>query len=124
MGSAHLVDNLLSANKLVAAIITSNTSYGKELSNLAKIYITNTKYSGCNNSFIFKLAIFRDIYLRANVLTKSKMKLFPTLFKSLVLDYYYSIISISTVTINFDQVCNSIRNYFKEAEYKQCGFSK
>lgn len=41
------------------------------------------------------------------------------MLKSLVLDYYYFYISISAITLNFDQVCNFIRKYFEKAEYKQ-----
>lgn len=52
------------------------------------------------------------------------MKAFFTILQSLVLDYFYSNISISVVTMNFNQVCNFIRNYFEEAKYKQNIFSK
>ena len=41
------------------------------------------------------------------------------MLKGLALDYYYSNISTSAVALNFGQVCNSIRNYFEKAKYKQ-----
>lgn len=41
------------------------------------------------------------------------------MLKGLALDYYDSNINTSTIAINFDQVCNSINNYFERAEYKQ-----
>lgn len=100
-------------------MITTNIGHGKELSNLAKIYINNTKYSGWNNSFTFKLAIFYNIYSRADVLSKAKVKTFSIIFKDLALDYYYSNINTSTIAINFDKVYNSIKNYFEGVEYKQ-----
>ena len=96
----------------------------KKLSNLAKIYTNDAKYSGRNNSFTFKLTIFHNICSRADIPLKAKMKAFPIMLKSLALNYYYSNISVSIVTINFDQVCNFIRNYFKGAEYKQSVFLK
>ena len=108
-----------SAVYTIPAMLNTSTGYGRELSNLAKIYIDNAKYSGRNDSFTFKLAIFHNICLRADVPPKAKMKAFPIMFKGLALDYYYSNISISAVAMNFDQVCNSIRNYFEGAEYKQ-----
>ncbi len=46
------------------------------------------------------------------------------MLKGLALDYYYSNISTSAVAMNFDQVCNSIRNYFEGAEYKRSVLSK
>lgn len=104
--------------------VTTNISHSRELSNLAKIYTDDAKYSSRNNSFTFKLASFYDIYSRADVLPKAKMKAFPIMFKGLALDYYYLNISTSIIIINFDQVFNSIRNYFERAEYKQSIFSK
>ena len=70
-----------------------STRYSKELSYLAKIYTDNRKYIGRNDSFIFKLAIFHNICLRVDVSLEVKMKVFPTMLKSLALDYYYSNIS-------------------------------
>lgn len=99
----------------ITIIIT--ISYSKELLNLIKTYINKEKYNGYNNSFIFKLAIFHNIYLKANFLLKAKMKAFSTIFKSLALNYYYSNVSTNSA-INFDQVCNFIRNYFENAKYK------
>lgn len=52
------------------------------------------------------------------------MKTFSTILKSLVLDYYYLNISTNIIIINFDQVCNSNKNYFERSKYKQNVFSK
>ena len=40
------------------------------------------------------------------------------MLKGLVLDYYYSNINTSG-NMNFDQLCNSIKNYFEGVVYKQ-----
>ena len=105
-----------SASYPPAATITTSIGHGRELLNLAKIYTNDAKYCDRNDKFIFKLAIFYDICLRADVLPEAKIKAFPTMLKGLTLDYYYSNISISAVAMNFYQVCNSIKNYFKRAE--------
>lgn len=91
---------LLSANYLSTAMVTTSISHGKKLSDLAKIYTKDVKYSNSNDSFTFKLAIFYNICSKADVLSKTKMKAFFTMLKSLALDYYYSNISISVVAIN------------------------
>ena len=117
--TAPIFQNSPSASHPPAAMITTSIGHGRELSNLAKIYTDDAKYNGRNDSFIFKLAIFHDICSRADVPSEAKMKAFPTMLKGLALDYYYSNISTSTVAMNFDQVCNSIKNYFEGAEYKR-----
>ena len=42
-------------------------TYGKELANLAKLYTDESKYSGKNNNFNFKLTIFIDLCQKANI---------------------------------------------------------
>lgn len=108
---------------LLATTVTTSIGHSRELLNLAKININEVKYSGCNNSFTFKLATFHDICSRVNISPKPKMKVFSTMLKSLALNYYYSNITISDA-INFDQVSNSIRNYFERVKYKQSISSK
>lgn len=121
---AYVAQNFPSIINLSAETSTISIGHSRELSNLAKIYTNDAKYSGCNDSFIFKLEIFHDICARADVPPEAKMKTFPTMLKSLALNYYYSNISTSAVTLNFDPVCNSIKNYFKRAKYKRTILSK
>ena len=40
---------------------TTITDYGKEIANIAKIYIKEQKYSGINESLNYKLIIFYNI---------------------------------------------------------------
>lgn len=103
MESKYFVYNYLFIRNSLA-ITTTRTGYKRNLSNLAKIYIDNAKYSGRNDNFTFKLAVFYDICLRANITSKVKMKVFLTMLKGLALNYYYSNISTNTVVTNFDQV--------------------
>ena len=63
--------------------------YRQELSIIIKMYTKKSKYKGDRDSFNFKLAIFYNIYRRADVLYKTKVKAFPIILKGLVLDFYY-----------------------------------
>lgn len=102
MGPAHLVHNSSLANNPPMAIIIFSMSHGKELSNLAKIYTDNTKYSGHNHSFTFKLSIVHNICSRANLLPEAKINRFFIIFKRPALDKYPSNIGISNIVINSD----------------------
>ena len=62
-----------------------------------KISNIKAKYSNQNNSFTFKLVIFYNISIRANVLAKIKIKIFFIILKKLALDYYYLNINISSI---------------------------
>lgn len=79
-----------------------NIGYSRKLSNLAKTYTKNAKYSGRNNHFTFKLAIFYDICIRADIPPETKIKTFLTILKNLILDYYYYNIITNAVTLDFD----------------------
>jgi hypothetical protein len=71
-------------NKLISK------GYRQELGIIIKIYIEENKYRGNRDSFNFKLAIFYNIYRRANVLYKAKAKAFSIMLKGLALDFFYS----------------------------------
>ena len=90
-------------------MITTSIEHGREILNLAKIYTDDAKYSGHNNSFTFKLAIFHDICSRADVPPEAKMKAFPTMLKGPALANYSSNIDISGTAMNSNQVRYSIR---------------
>jgi hypothetical protein len=42
-------------------------NFGKELANLAKLYTKNTKYSGEDDNFNYKLMIFQDLCEKATL---------------------------------------------------------
>jgi hypothetical protein len=67
---------------------------------------------------LLKLTIFHDIYDRVDVSESVKLKAFLIMLKDLALDYYYSNMS-TDVSIIFDEVCFSMRNYFEDVEYRQ-----
>lgn len=109
---------------ILPTLLNTSIGYSRKLSNLTKIYIDNEKYSGYNDSFTFNQAIFYNICLRSDVCRQTKIKAFFTMLKDLVLNCYYSNISTYALTLDFDQVYNSIKNYFKEVKYKQNIFFK
>lgn len=74
IGPAHTVQNPPPTTSPPVVMLNTSTGHGRELSNLAKIYTDNTKYSGRKDSFTFKLAIFHDICLRADIPPETKMK--------------------------------------------------
>jgi hypothetical protein len=63
--------------------------YGRELGIIIKIYTEESKYGGNGDSFDFKLAIFYNIYRRANIPHKAKAKAFPIMLKGLALNFFY-----------------------------------
>lgn len=103
---------------------TLSTGHGRELSNLARMYTDEQKYSGENDSLVFKMTIFHDICTRADVPPEARLKAFPTMLKGLALDFYYSNVSISGTATTLDQVCYSIQAYFEGAEHKRSVLSR
>ena len=101
MGLAYAVQNYIFAINLPSE---TNTGHGRQLSNLAKMYTKEAKYSSCNKSFTFKLAIFQDICSKADVPLEIKVKTLSTIYRGLTFDYYYSNISAGGVGPIFDHV--------------------
>lgn len=98
---------------------TAYRSYGKELANLTKMYTDEAKYSGENDSFVYKLTIFHDICYRADVPDEAKLKAFPTMLKGPALDYYYSNVTSNRLPVTFDGVCYAMHTYFEGEEYRR-----
>ena len=103
---------------------TTERDFGKELTNLAKIYTDESKYTGQDDNFDFKLVIFHDLCGRASVPEEAKVKAYPTMLSNLALDHYYTNLRNIAQTLSFDQLCNATRNYFEGPEYKQSILSK
>lgn len=93
-------------------MITRITDYGKKLLNLAKICTNKVKYSSWNNTFTLKLKIIHDICSLTDILPKTKMKAFFTIFKNLVLNNSLLNIDISNIIMNFDLIYYLIRKMY------------
>src|SRR6266516_285391 len=93
--------------------------FGKELTNLAKMYREDNKYSGEDDNFDFKLVIFHDHCSRADVPQEAKVKAYPTMLRGLALDHYYTNSKNVAQVLSFDQICDATRNYFEGPEYRR-----
>jgi hypothetical protein len=96
--------------------VTAAVNYGRDLVTLAKIYTEESKYSREDDNFDYKLIIFNDLYDRVGIPQEAKIKGFPTMLRSITLNFYYR--NKATYT-TFNSICNTIRNYFKGPEYKR-----
>lgn len=67
--------------------------------------------------------IFPDICAKTDISQKILLKLFFTILTSLVLDYYYLNINIST-NATFYKMYKLIQIHFKKAKYKKSVLSK
>ena len=54
------------------------------------MYTDESRYSGENDNFDYKLVIFHDLCSRADIPDDIKAKAYPTMLQSLTLDYYYT----------------------------------
>jgi hypothetical protein len=80
--------------------------YEQEFNIIIKIYIKESKYKSDRDSFNFKLAIFYDIYRRANIPYKAKAKAFPIMLKGLVLNFFYLNNTINKSS--FQDICSAV----------------
>ena len=94
-------------------------TYGKELANLTKLYIDESKYSGENDNFDFKLTIFTDLCQKADILKQEFSQAYSTMLRGLALDHYYTNLKSNPLSVPFDKLCEAIRNYFEGPEYKR-----
>ena len=57
------------------------------------MYTEDTKYSGKNDNFDYKLTIFYDLCKRALVPKEALSQAYPTMLRGLALDHYYTTLS-------------------------------
>ena len=84
----------------------TSKGYKQELNIIIKIYIEESKYKNNRNSFNFKLTIFYNIYRHTDILYKAKVKVFPTILKGLVLNFFYLNNTINKSS--FQDICSTI----------------
>ena len=83
------------------------------------MYSDEAKYNDENDSWNFKLIIFHDMCVKAEVSETAKLITFSIMLKNLALNYYYSNVSTQKLALNFVQTCVLISVYFEGAEYKR-----
>jgi len=86
---------------------------------LAKLYTDEAKYSGENDNFDFKLTIFTDLCQKADILKQEFSQAYSTMLRGLALDHYYTNLKSNPLSVSFDKLCESTRNYFEGSEYKR-----
>ena len=94
-------------------------TYGKELANLAKLYIDESKYSGENDNFDFKLTIFTDLCQKADILKQEFSQTYSIILRGLTLDHYYTNLKSNPLNVSFNKLYEFTRNYFEKSEYKR-----
>ena len=82
------------------------------------MYIKNKKYNGEDDNFNFKFTIFHYLYSRANISQEVKVKAYPIILRGLALNYYYTNLKNATITLLFNQICNTTYYYFKGPKYR------
>lgn len=94
------------------------SGFGKELSNLARIYNSEMKYTGDQDSFDYKMTIFLDNCKRADIPDHVLAKAYPIMLSGPAISHYYSNMA-SNNQATFKIMCQSTKNYFEGEEYKR-----
>ena len=84
-----------------------------------KLYTEEKKYSREGNSFDYKYSIFINLCEKVELPCDIYLKAFSTILKGVMLKYYYIIYKPNPRMTQLVDLCNSIYNTFKEAEFKR-----
>lgn len=101
--------------------LTLQGSFGREITNLTRLYTDEVKYSGEQDNFDFKFEIFQNYCLRAGVPKQVYTIAIPTMLRGLALKYYFTHLKDLTLLEN---VCAGLKSYFEGDEYKRDILSK
>jgi hypothetical protein len=87
---------------------------------VTKMYTDDLKYTGYNDNFDYKLAIFNNVCKRANLPDYLKATAFPAMLTGQALTHYFTnLTNANQQDPPFDQMCIAIRNHFENPEYKR-----
>ncbi|KAI0994367.1 hypothetical protein K3495_g13816 [Podosphaera aphanis] len=93
------------------------STYGREFSNLMKMYDDKLKYSGSKDSFDYKLTIFYDPCSKAGLYSDAYSISFSTMLRDDVLDYFYD--SVNNQGLSFEAMCSMVKSHIETDEHKQ-----
>ena len=66
--TALFIDVIAPPINIIAFIkVIATVNYSRDLATLAKMYMEESKYSGENNNFNYKLIIFNNLYNRVSI---------------------------------------------------------
>ena len=97
----------------------------RDITNLAKLYSDDQKYSGQEDNFDFHLIIFNNHCSQLGIQDDStKSKAYSLMLKGQALDHFFTNLRSTTATVPFNDLCNSTRNYFETTEYRRSQLNK
>src|SRR6266700_5062957 len=95
--------------------------WGKEISNVAKIYTEELKYNNTNGSFNYKLTIFYNIYNQSNVPQEAYNKALLIILIGLALNQYFN---GGLSNLLFKDTCRYLCGFFKGPSSKHKNLNK
>ena len=91
-------------------------NFGREITNLAKLYTDKVKYSSKQDNFDFKFKIFQNYCLRAGVPKQAYIIAIPSMLRGLALKYYFTHLKDLN---SLENICTGLKAYFEGDEYKR-----
>ena len=89
------------------------------MTNLAKLYTDEFKYSNKNDNFDFKLIIFINFCQKTDIFKQEFNQAYFIILRGLAFDYYYINFKSNSFNVSFNKLYEVICNYFKRSEYKR-----
>ena len=103
---------------------TTSSSYDRQMTNLAKVYIDEMKYERLDDSFHYKLIIYHDTCQRVGVSNEVKTLSFSTMLKNDALKYHYMQMNRIKTNVTFEIMCKKMTDQFERSEYSRTNFIK
>ncbi len=92
--------------------------HSKELTTLAKLYSSEEKYGGDpTESLSYKFMIFMDLSKRAEIPQQILHVAFPTMLKTMALEFYYS--SCQGIVLTVQQLYDRFQGHFEGEEHRR-----
>jgi hypothetical protein len=88
------------------------------------LYTKEKKYGKDGDNFDYKYNIFIDLCKKAELLINAYFKAFSIILKGAALKHYYTTCKTDLKMTQLADLCYSIRNIFKGAEYKRSILTK
>jgi hypothetical protein len=88
------------------------------------MYTKEKKYGGDGDGFDYKYNIFINLCKKAELLINAYFKAFFIMLKEAALKHYYTTCKTDLKITQLADLCYSVRNMFKEAEYKRSMLTK
>lgn len=98
-------------------VATTSLGYSREISNLAKMYTDEDRYSGQpDDSFDYKFGVFTHNCEKAAIPQEARGLAFDTMLTGLAKDYYFKVCRQQPNSKDLGQLCQAIRRRFETSE--------